>query len=93
MKRKIIGLIVCTLLLATAIPVAGMIETTTQPESFSTSMQGVIDQSQEKEDECTWFDDAWQEFVPVGELLLHVEVKIKQGYENSPDLWLYIEKP
>lgn len=93
MKTKIIGILVCMLLIATAIPAVGMIDTGIDPQTLSETLQGVLDQSQERDDECKWFDDAWQEFVPVGEKLLHVEVKIKQGYESSPDLILSIEKP
>jgi len=87
MKIKILGVLVSMLLIAAAIPAVGI--TNIEPEK----LQGVLDQSQERDDECKWFQDAWQEFVPVGKKLLHVEVKIKQGYADSPDLWLYIEKP
>ncbi len=89
MKTKIIGILVCMLLIATALAASavGIINSKAQPEM----LQGVLDQSQERSDECIWFEDAWQEFVPVGKNLLHVEVKIKQGYESSPDLIMYIE--
>jgi hypothetical protein len=87
MKKKVIGIFVCMLLIATALPAVGITNNKTQHEM----LQGVLDQSQERSDECIWFQDAWQEFVPVGKQLLHVEVKIKQGYESSPDLIMYIE--
>jgi len=77
MKTKIIGILVCMLLIATALPAVGIINSKAQPEM----LQGVLDQSQERSDECIW----------VGKNLLHVEVKIKQGYESSPDLIMYIE--
>jgi len=93
MKKKIIGILVCMLLIATALPAVGMIDTGIRPHKLSETKQGVLDQSQERDDECKWFSDAWQEFLPVGKKLLHVEVKIKQGYEGSPDLILSIEKP
>ncbi len=85
--KKIIGIFVCMLLIATALPAVGITNNKTQPET----VVGVYDQVQERSDECKWFQDAWQEFVPVGKKLLHVEVKIKQGYEGSPDLFMYIE--
>jgi hypothetical protein len=85
--KKIIGIGICMLLIATALPVVGVTTNTKQPET----VVGVYDQVQERSDECKWFQDAWQEFVPVGKQLLHVEVKIKQGYESSPDLFMYIE--
>ncbi len=91
MKTKIVGIFVCTLLIATVLPAIGMIDNGISPQTLSETLQGVLDQSQERDDECIWFDDAWQEFVPVGKNLLHVEVKIKQGYEDSPDLIMYIE--
>ena len=54
----------------------------------------VLDQSQETSDECKWFDRfAWQEFQPVGVKHLRVEVKIKQGYDQSPPLKLTLEQP
>jgi hypothetical protein len=54
----------------------------------------VKDQFQERSDECKWFGpSAWQEFQPVGKKHLHVEVKIKQGYEQSPPLKMTLEQP
>jgi hypothetical protein len=85
--KKIIGILACMLLISTALPVVGITNNKQQPEL----MQGVLDQAQERSDECKWFQDAWQEFVPVGKKLFHVEVRIKQGYESSPDLFMYIE--
>ncbi len=54
----------------------------------------VLDQFQETSDDCIWFGPfAWQEFQPVGKKHLRVEVKIKQGYEQSPPLKMTLEQP
>ena len=54
----------------------------------------VLDQFQETSDDCIWFGPfAWQEFQPVGKKHLRVEVRIKQGYEQSPPLKMTLEQP
>ena len=60
----------------------------------TTAPLDVKDQFQETSDECKWFGPfAWQEFQPVGVKHLRVEVRIKQGYEQSPPLKLTLEQP
>ena len=54
MKKKIIGILVCMLLIATALPAVGMIDTGIRPQKLSETKQGVLDQSQERDDECKW---------------------------------------
>jgi len=91
MKIKIIGNLICILLIVTAIvPVATSVNICRSYEL----LQGVIDQSQEERysDEDV-NEHAWQEFVPTGKNLLNVEVKIRLGFLWPPDLFLSIEKP
>jgi hypothetical protein len=55
---------------------------------------GVVDQSQDRCEEAILIEEyAWQEFIPTGENLLSVYVKICHWSLFSPDLFLSIEKP
>ena len=91
MKRKLIGSLICILLIVTAIvPVAMSVNVC---RSY-TVLQGVVDQSQEERDNDEDVNEyAWQEFVPTGKNLLNVEVKIRLGFLWPPFLFLSIEKP
>jgi hypothetical protein len=81
MKKKIVGILVCTLLITTVtLPIV--------------SADPQIDQSQEKHDAEVYIPDFhWQEFVPEKVILNSVEVKVAQLFEDSPDLELTIERP
>ena len=81
MSRKIIGILVVTLLAATVtLPIA--------------SAGPNLDQSQEKCDETYYISSSdWQEFIPTMKILVEVEVKVAQWYGGSPDLKLSIEQP
>ena len=91
MNKKVIGILVCSLMIATIIaPVAMSVNVC---RSY-TVLQGAIDQSQEERDGDEDVNQyAWQEFVPTGENLLSVEVKIRLGFLWPPLLFLSIEKP
>jgi hypothetical protein len=91
MNKKLIGISICILLIVTIIaPVAMSVNVC---RSY-TVLQGTIDQSQEERDSDEDVNQyAWQEFVPTGENLLSVEVKIRLGFLWPPDLFLSIEKP
>jgi hypothetical protein len=99
MKKKIIGIFVCMLMIAAiVIPVAGITnldirnESNTHPEISPTGE--VKDQYQENCGDCEYFDNyAWQQFVPTKSKLLRVEVCIAQWYYGSPDITLSIERP
>ena len=81
MSRKIIGILVVTLLAATVtLPIV--------------SAGPNLDQSQEKCDETYYISSSdWQEFIPTMKILVEVEVKVAQWYGGSPDLKLSIEQP
>jgi len=91
MKMKIIGILICILLIVTAIvPVAMSLNVC---RSYDL-LQGVIDQYQDERDSDEDVNEyAWQEFVPTGENLLSVEVKIRLGFLWPSNLFLSIEKP
>lgn len=78
------GILMCILVMVTAVlPLRGI-----------SMVEVIIDQHQEESDECLWFyPSEWQEFVPSHEKLVKVEVKILQGYGNSPPLTLSVERP
>jgi hypothetical protein len=89
MNKKIIGILVVTLLLsASALSIAG-----SEKVIKSTSLGEVIDQHQDWSDDCVYFEQEWQEFVPTLDKLTRVGVKIAQWYSGSPDLIMTIEKP
>ena len=89
MKKKIIGILIVTLLLsASALSIAG-----SEKVIKSTSLGEVIDQHQDWDDDCLYFEQEWQEFVPTLGKLTRVGVKIAQWYSGSPDLIMTIEKP
>jgi hypothetical protein len=81
MKKKIVGILVMTLFIATVI--------------FPTvSADPQIDQSQEyRFGDYPIHDFDWQEFVPEKAILTMVEVQVAQFYVGSPDLKLTIERP
>jgi len=89
MKNKIIGILIVTLLIATAvIPMSGENNT-----YISSTFGEVLDQHQDWSDDCVYFEQEWQEFVPTLDNLARVDVKIAQWYSGSPDLIMTIEKP
>ena len=90
MKKKIVGILVMTLLIATVFPAVGAMN------SYNIyPMTGEVkDQYQEWSDECIYIDDyEWQEFVPTLAKHTRVEVKIVHWFSGSPALKLSIEKP
>lgn len=99
MKKKIIGIFVCLLLIASAVlPVAGTINQGVKSESktgFKISSTGEVkDQYQENCGECEFFENyAWQQFVPTISKLTRVEVCVAQWFGGSPDLKLSVENP
>jgi len=99
MKMKILGILVCTLMIAaTALPVVGTINHSVNNKgntSFEiSSMVEVMDQFQENCSDCEFFANyAWQQFVPTMVMLTRVEVSVAQWFGGSPDLTLSIERP
>ena len=89
MKNKIVGILIVTLLIATAtFPMVGSVN------EFNASMNGeVLDQHQDWSDECIYFSSEWQEFIPTMQKHIRVEVKIVQWFGGSSNLKLTIEKP
>jgi len=92
MKKKIIGIFVCMLLIALAIiPNSSSLKT----YNISNYVE-VVDQSQEIEDGIEWLEGGiiyWQEFVPSMIRLLKVELKLLKGYPDSPPFNLEILDP
>ena len=73
MKTKIVGILVMTLLIATALPAVGTIDI----NNVYSRTGEIKDQYQEWSDECIYIDDyEWQEFVPTLAKHTRVEVKI-----------------
>jgi hypothetical protein len=90
MKTKIIGIFVCMLLIATAIPIVSSLELQYEMKSRS-----VVDQEQPKHGEVHWMLPTvanWQEFVNLGDTLEMVELHVGCGYGGSPDITLSIEE-
>jgi len=78
MKKKIIGIFVMTLLIATALSVNGQ----------------VLDQSQQTIDAIHWLQSGeWQTFVPVGKSHDFIEVHIGCYYGGSMPITLSVERP
>jgi len=81
MKKKIVGILLMTLLIATI----------TLP---TVSAQPHIDQFQDICDETYFiFDYHWQEFVPDMRILEKVDVKVCHWFSGSPDMKMTIEQP
>lgn len=90
MKKRIVSILVMTLLIATTIlPAASSFIAT------KISNPGeVLDQHSDWSDDCRFFSGSeWQEFIPSMVTHTRVEVKIAQWFGGSPDLKLTIEKP
>ena len=87
MKKKIVGILVCTLLIAIAItPLVSAIEN---------KLPSVVDQEQPKTDKIHWLEHTvpnWQQFVNQGNMLEKVELHIGCYYEGSADIKLSIEE-
>ena len=91
MKRKIVGILITMLLIATVVlPVSsGM-----KASKTVTLGPTVLDQEQKDGSLCVWITGKnWQEFTPTYTVHKKIEAKIGQGYEGSPDLEISIEKP
>jgi hypothetical protein len=89
MKKKIIGMFVCMLMI---VPIVQVTATTTpSPTPLDRDM---IDQYMDVY-EATEFipNSAWQQFVPTKPLQIAVEVMVCQQFSGSPDLTLSIEGP
>jgi len=69
MKTKIVGIFVCMLLTATALPVVGMNDTDIQLPDVSQTMQGVLDQYQDTNEECIWFSDDTKSLISMEEVI------------------------
>jgi len=91
MKRKKISIILFILLiLSLTIPFVNGINF----YNSNKTINGVIDQYQEHSDGWDDINDnAWQEFIPIGDNLLSVQVKIRKSFIWPPNLNLSIEKP
>ncbi len=91
MKKKILGILVMTLLIATTtIPMASSIEIR---KSLS---PGVIDQEQTDTSEVDFLENGvihYQQFVNQGETIEQVEVHIGHYYAGSEPMTLSIQKP
>ena len=90
MKKKIIGIIICTLMIATSVlPVAGIIkDINTLPLAGSE-----IDQKQEIETgfkQIMYGGMAWQEFKPEMNNLVQLDVNIAQSCDDCPKLKIEI---
>ena len=91
MKKKIIKIIVCMLLIAaTVLPVSG-----NETLVLLSNDGDIMDQSQQNCSNCSWTNySAWQEFVPTVNNLVRVEVSVAtSGGSDAPPLNLTIEKP
>jgi len=89
MKRKIIGILVCTLLITIAIPMVSGIEQ--KPQIMS---PGMIDQQQPNNGQIHWLPGGvpnWQQFYNRGEILEEVELHFGCWYSGSYDVTLSIE--
>ena len=84
MKVKIVGILICTLVIAAGLSVG------------TNTLGEVKDQYQETHTDEVWLISAtpiWQEFVPDKENIVRVEIKVMQGYGGSPPLALEIHQP
>ena len=84
MKIKIVGILICTLVI-----IAGF-------SAGNITLSEVKDQYQETTTDQVWLISStpiWQEFVPTKNNIVRVEVKVMQGYGGSPPLTLEIHKP
>jgi hypothetical protein len=92
MKRKIIGIFLCTLMIASvALPVIGISDV----EEQTALVLSVVDQQQTNTAEMHWLEDGvanWQQFVNHGNMIEKVDCHIGCYYENSPDITLSIEQ-
>jgi len=92
MKRKTIGIFLCTLMFASvALPVIG----TSDVEKETAPVLSVVDQQQTNTAEIHWLYggvDNWQQFVNHGNMIEKVDCHIGCYYSNSPDITLSIEK-
>jgi hypothetical protein len=89
MNKKIVGILICLLLTLTSIvPLSG------ETNNLGLLLSGeVLDQKQEKSDDCLVIHDEWQEFKPTMNNLVRVEVKAAQWHNSSINCKLTIEKP
>ena len=91
MKNKIIGILVCMLMIATAIPAVG-----TVTSDISSTYVEVVDQHQYDCPEfqpITSYEYEWQEFVPTKNNLARVEVYVCYYLLDEGYLYLTIEQP
>jgi PKD domain-containing protein len=91
MNKKILGILVVMLLIATAV-----LPIVSSSKIANVSMVEVKDQYQETNDDCFWLSSAvsiWQEFVPTYNKLVRVEIMAMQGYGDSPPLAMEIHQP
>jgi hypothetical protein len=92
MRKKIIGIFVTTLFIATTIiPLVSSLETSMPTVVLSA---GTLDQKQEITTNIEWLEggaDNWQEFIPTKALLSEVEVHIGCYYSGSYPVTLTIE--
>lgn len=91
MKKKILGILVCMLLLATGLSIMG-----TVAGDEPCVIGEMKDQYQENFDKIGWLESGvkfWQEFVPTISKHTRAEVYIGCYYGGSPPLKLSIEKP
>jgi hypothetical protein len=91
MKRKIIGILICTLLISSIIPFVNAGENKLQIMS-----PGVVDQQQPNTTQVHYLDANvwhWQEFKNRGNVLEEVEVHIGCYYTGSADITLSVQRP
>lgn len=89
MKKKIVGIIICMLIIAPVVQLTAT--TTTKTVKLNRDM---IDQSMEVFDECVFVENyAWQQFIPTKSLQTKVDVMVCQHFSGSPDLTLSIQRP
>jgi len=92
MKRKIVGIFVCTLVIASAaLPVIG----TSDVVKETAPVLSVVDQQQNNTAEVHWLDSGvanWQQFVNHGNMIEKVDCHIGCYYTDSADITLSIEK-
>jgi hypothetical protein len=89
--KKILGILIMTLLIATAShSVIGNFTIKNTTSSFAE----VLDQSQTWEDDCFYiYGNEWQQFIPTLGNLNRIELKVGQFYGGSPDLIVSVESP
>ena len=92
MKKKLLGIFVCTLLIATAIlPLVSALETRSPLLT-----PGVVDQEQPNTPEVHWLEANvfhWQQFVNQGNKLEEVELHIGCWFSGSYPITLSIQEP